>query len=131
MPKGLYGNPLEASDLLVAAQSVGRPSRQNCGSFTLMAAVVMQSNTVDPDQSLYWPSASIDVHMGEHDFECIDCHQTENHVVSGRSISVSVDNDNQIYCTNCHSPVLHEDERLNAHTDTVACLNLPHSAVCN
>ena len=59
--------------------------------------------------------------MGEHDFECIDCHQTENHVVSGRSISVSVDNDNQIYCTNCHSPVLHEDERLKAHTDTVAC----------
>ena len=30
--KGLYGNPLEGSDLLVAAQSVGRPSRQNCGS---------------------------------------------------------------------------------------------------
>jgi octaheme c-type cytochrome (tetrathionate reductase family) len=119
--KGTYGNPLEGSDLLVAAQSVARPTRQNCGSCHFNGGGGNAVKHGDLDESLYWPSASVDVHMGEHDFECIDCHQTEDHDVSGRSISVSVDNQNQIYCTNCHSATLHEDQRLNAHTDTVAC----------
>jgi octaheme c-type cytochrome (tetrathionate reductase family) len=59
--------------------------------------------------------------MGKHDFVCTDCHQTEDHDIKGRSISVSVDNVNQAYCTDCHSDKLHDDERINAHTDTVAC----------
>jgi hypothetical protein len=28
---------------------------------------------------------------------------------------------NQVFCTDCHSPSLHADDRINAHTDTVAC----------
>jgi octaheme c-type cytochrome (tetrathionate reductase family) len=119
--KGDYGYPIEGVDLLAAAQSVGVPTRQNCGSCHFNGGGGNAVKHGDLDESLYWPSASIDVHMGEHDFICIDCHQTEDHEIQGRSISVSLDNENQVYCTDCHSTDLHEDERLNAHTDTVAC----------
>ena len=119
--KGDYGLPLEGVDLVNAAQSVGLPTRQNCGSCHFNGGGGNAVKHGDLDESLYWPSASIDVHMGEHDFECIDCHQTEDHEIKGRSISVSLDNENQVYCTDCHGTNLHEDERLNAHLDTVAC----------
>jgi octaheme c-type cytochrome (tetrathionate reductase family) len=119
--KGDYGNPLEGVDLAAAAQSVGVPTRQNCGSCHFKGGGGNGVKHGDLDQSLNWPSASIDVHMGEHDFLCIDCHQTTDHDIKGRSISVSLDNENQVYCSDCHGDNLHEDERLNAHLDTVAC----------
>jgi hypothetical protein len=59
--------------------------------------------------------------MGSLNFQCVDCHQTENHEISGRSMSVSVDSINQVYCTDCHNQTPHEDNRINAHVDTVAC----------
>jgi hypothetical protein len=69
--------------------------------------------------------------MGRHDFLCIDCHQTEEHDIRGRSISVSLDTSNQVYCTDCHNQDLHLDERINAHTQTVACqtCHIPVGAV--
>jgi Zn finger protein HypA/HybF involved in hydrogenase expression len=68
--------------------------------------------------------------MGKHDFLCTDCHKTEAHLVSGRSISVSLDTENQIACTDCHSEELHEDERINVHLDSVACqtCHIPEAA---
>lgn len=119
--KGDYGNPLVGVDLLAAAQSVGVPDRENCGSCHFNGGGGNAVKHGDLDESLYWPSASIDVHMGEHDFICIDCHQTEDHNIKGRSISVSLDDENQVYCTDCHGDNLHEDQRLNAHLETVAC----------
>ena len=119
--KGDYGLPLEGIDLAAAAQSVGVPTRNNCGSCHFNGGGGNAVKHGDLDESLYWPSASIDVHMGEHNFQCIDCHQTEDHNIKGRSISVSLDNENQVYCSDCHGDDLHEDERLNAHLDTVAC----------
>jgi octaheme c-type cytochrome (tetrathionate reductase family) len=119
--KGDYGLPLEGVDLTVAAQSVGVPTRHNCGSCHFNGGGGNAVKHGDLDESLYWPSASIDVHMGEHDFQCIDCHQTEDHNIKGRSITVSLDNENQVYCTECHGDNMHADERLNTHLDTVAC----------
>lgn len=119
--KGDYGLPLEGIDLAGAAQSVGVPTRNNCGSCHFNGGGGNAVKHGDLDESLYWPSASIDVHMGEHNFQCIDCHQTEDHNIKGRSITVSLDNENQVYCSDCHGDDLHEDERLNAHLDTVAC----------
>jgi octaheme c-type cytochrome (tetrathionate reductase family) len=80
---------------------------------------------------LFNPSEEIDIHMGGSDFVCTDCHQTERHEISGRSISVSLDNENQIYCTDCHSEALHEDERINNHVQSVACqtCHIPAGAV--
>ena len=119
--KADYGNPMEGIDLTAAAQSVGIPTRQNCGSCHFKGGGGNGVKHGDLDESLNWPSASIDVHMGEYDFNCIDCHKTEDHQIQGRSISVSLDNENQVYCSDCHGENLHEDSRINAHIETVAC----------
>jgi len=129
--KGDYGYPAEGVDLLAAARSVQRPDRDNCGRCHFDGGGGNGVKHGDLDESLYFPSESLDVHMGGNDFVCTDCHSTENHLVSGRMISVSVEDSNQIYCTNCHSENLHEDEHINQHTDTVACqtCHIPNAAL--
>jgi octaheme c-type cytochrome (tetrathionate reductase family) len=129
--KGKAGLPLEGIDLLAVAKSVAIPTRQNCGGCHFRGGGGNAVKHGDLDESLYYPSAEIDVHMGRFDFQCVDCHQTTDHVIGGRSISVSVDKKNQIACTDCHNPKLHTDERLNAHTDTLACqtCHIPEVAV--
>ena len=129
--KGKAGLPAEGVDLLAAAQSVGLPTRENCGGCHFRGGGGDAVTHGDLDESLYYPQDHVDVHMGRFDFQCIDCHQTEDHVIGGRSISVSVDNANQIACTDCHNERLHSDQRINAHTDTVACqtCHIPQVAV--
>ncbi len=129
--KGKSGIPVEGVDLLAAARSVGLPTRENCGSCHFRGGGGNAVKHGDLDESLYYPSADIDVHMGRYDFQCVDCHRTEDHVIGGRSISVSVDNANQIACIDCHQPKLHADSRINAHTDTLACqtCHIPEVAV--
>jgi octaheme c-type cytochrome (tetrathionate reductase family) len=119
--KGKAGLPVEGVDLLAAAQSVSYSTRQNCGSCHFNGGGGNAVKHGDMDQTLYFPTQDIDVHMGRYDFQCTDCHQTDDHQISGRAISVSVDDTNQVACTDCHSEQVHEDERLNAHTDSVAC----------
>jgi octaheme c-type cytochrome (tetrathionate reductase family) len=119
--KGYAGEPVEGVDLLAVAQSVGAPTRENCGGCHFKGGGGNAVKHGDLDEELYFPPASVDVHMGKHDFMCTDCHQTEDHLVTGRSISVSLDDENQIYCTDCHNENLHDDERINAHVKSVAC----------
>jgi octaheme c-type cytochrome (tetrathionate reductase family) len=119
--KGAAGLPAEGVDLTLAAQSVGRPTRENCGYCHFSGGGGDAVKHGDLDEALYFPDEQLDVHMGRYDFQCTACHQTSDHAISGRSISVSVDNANQVYCTDCHAPTPHDDERLNTHTDTVAC----------
>ena len=125
------GIPAEGVDLVAAAQSAGIPTRQNCGSCHFSGGGGDAVKHGDLDQSLFYPAESIDVHMGRHNFLCIDCHRTTDHLIGGRSISVSVDDTNNIACTDCHSTNVHADERLNAHTDAVACqtCHIPEGAV--
>ncbi len=115
------GFPAEGVDLVAAAQSVGLPTRQNCGSCHFYGGGGDAVKHGDLDSSMTFPEEDLDVHMGEYDFQCIDCHRTTDHQISGRSISVSVDDANQIACTDCHIETPHPDDRLNAHTDAVAC----------
>jgi octaheme c-type cytochrome (tetrathionate reductase family) len=129
--KGKKGLPVEGVDLLAAAKSVAVPTRENCGGCHFRGGGGDAVKHGDLDESLYYPGEDLDVHMGRYDFSCVDCHQTKDHVIGGRSISVSVDNENQIACSDCHNPKLHLDERLNVHTDTVACqtCHIPQVAV--
>ena len=129
--KSKKGLPAEGVDLLASAQSVGLPTRRNCGGCHFSGGGGNAVKHGDLDESLYYPEEHVDVHMGRYDFQCIDCHRTEDHVIGGRSISVSVDNANQIACTDCHSAKLHSDQRINAHTETVACqtCHIPEVAV--
>lgn len=129
--KGHAGQPVEGVDLLAVAQSVGYPTRENCGGCHFRGGGGNGVKHGDLDEHLYNPSENVDVHMGGYDFECTDCHRTENHVISGKAISVSLDKENQIYCTDCHTENLHEDERINAHAESVACqtCHIPTGAV--
>ena len=129
--KGKAGLPLEGVDLLAVAKSVAVPTRENCGGCHFRGGGGNAVKHGDLDESLYYPTDEIDVHMGRFDFQCVDCHQTEDHVIGGRSISVSVDNKDQIACTDCHNAKLHTDDRINAHTDTLACqtCHIPEVAV--
>jgi octaheme c-type cytochrome (tetrathionate reductase family) len=100
---------------------VGSPTRANCGNCHFNGGGGNAVKHGDLDSSLYYPTENLDVHMGALGFVCIDCHRTENHQIAGRAISVSVDDANQIYCTDCHDSTLHEDTRITEHVDTVAC----------
>lgn len=119
--KGQAGIPLEGVDLLAAARSVGLPTRENCGNCHFNGGGGNGVKHGDLDQSLYFPPQSLDVHMGGYDFQCIDCHQTQDHQIRGRSISVGLDSENQVACLDCHQAGLHQDARINAHTGSVAC----------
>jgi len=119
--KAASGLPADGVDLVAAAQSVGLPTRENCGSCHFNGGGGDAVKHGDLDETLYYPDEALDVHMGRHDFQCTDCHQTADHDIKGRSISVSVDNANQVACTDCHDAAPHDDARVNAHTDSVAC----------
>jgi octaheme c-type cytochrome (tetrathionate reductase family) len=119
--KSTAGNPAEGVDLAAAAQSVASPTRENCGVCHFNGGGGNAVKHGDLDESLYFPTEDLDVHMGRYDFVCTDCHRTENHQVAGRALSVSIDDENQIYCTDCHNENVHDDERITDHVDSVAC----------
>lgn len=128
--KGAAGLPLDGVDLVYAAQSVGVPDRSNCGGCHFEGGGGNAVKHGDLDDHLINPADDFDVHMGKYNFICIDCHQSENHQIRGRSISVSLELSNQVNCTDCHAQQGHADQRLNAHTTSVACqtCHIPHSA---
>jgi octaheme c-type cytochrome (tetrathionate reductase family) len=119
--KGDAGLPVEGVDLAYVAANVGYTSRKSCGTCHFEGGGGEGVKHGDLDRSLIHPPAAVDVHMGEQDFVCTDCHWTDDHVVGGRSISVSLDQENQVECIDCHAAEPHEDDRLNTHTSSVAC----------
>ncbi len=125
------GLPGPGVDLQLAAQSVGRPSRQNCGVCHFNGGGGNAIKHGDLDQTLMFPSERIDVHMGKNNMVCVDCHITKEHNIPGRSMSVSVDDKNRLECSVCHGDAPHADERVNKHTGRVACqtCHVPHFAV--
>jgi octaheme c-type cytochrome (tetrathionate reductase family) len=129
--KAESGNPAEGSDLAVAAQSVGRPTRSNCNSCHSTGGGGNGVKHGDLDLTLDHPNETIDYHMGVLDFQCVDCHQATDHEIPGTSTSVKLVDDNPVACTDCHNSLPHEDDRLNSHTDRVACetCHIPEYAV--
>ncbi|MHC4960465.1 MAG: tetrathionate reductase family octaheme c-type cytochrome [Planctomycetota bacterium] len=125
------GAPDTGIDLLKVARGVGIPSRDNCGVCHFKGGGGDAVKHGDLDGTMYQPAERIDVHMGRHDFACQDCHRTVAHEIPGRSMAVSVDDANRVRCVDCHAPRPHGNERLDAHTDTVACqtCHIPSMAV--
>jgi octaheme c-type cytochrome (tetrathionate reductase family) len=119
--KAAGGLPAEGVDLLSAAKSVGRPSRDNCGWCHFNGGGGNAVKHGDLDGSLAKPVERIDVHMGRNNFQCIDCHRTRQHEISGRMISVSVKDTIGVCCTDCHSQRPHHSDRLNGHYMSLAC----------
>ncbi len=129
--KSNSGLPSSDVDLAAVAQSVGTPTRTNCGSCHFNGGGGNAVKHGDLDSSLFYPSEDVDIHMGRFDFQCVDCHQTEEHQTKGYSISVSVTHEKEITCTNCHDGSIHDDERISSHLDSVACqtCHVPEGAV--
>ena len=129
--KSNSGLPSEDVDLVSVAQSVATPSRTNCGSCHFNGGGGNAVKHGDLDGSLFFPTENIDVHMGRYDFQCVDCHQTENHEIEGHLISVSADNHSELACTSCHGESVHDDQRITAHVETIACqtCHIPEGAV--
>lgn len=129
--KGLAGHPKEGVDLLAVAQSVGRPTRTNCGQCHFKGGGGDAVKHGDMDGSMYFPPERVDVHMGKYDFQCVDCHRTKDHEIAGCAMSVCIDRPRRVFCTDCHSQTPHGDQRLDTHTPTVACqtCHIPRMAI--
>lgn len=54
--------------------------------------------------------------MGKVGLDCFQCHRTKDHQISGRSMSVSVEDAHGVSCTDRHASAPHKSERLNART---------------
>lgn len=119
--KGEGGMPAPGVDLLAVAQGVGYPKRENCGYCHNYGGGGLGVKHGDLDNTLDNPSENDDVHMGREKFTCTECHSGGHHNVKGRSMSVSVEDSNNVGCTDCHGEQSHRDERLNAHTKSIAC----------
>jgi octaheme c-type cytochrome (tetrathionate reductase family) len=121
--KGKYGNPADGVDLTAAAQSVAAPTRQQCGNCHFNGGGGNAVKHGDLDESLYYPAAETDVHMGKLNLQCTDCHTTKDHAIKGKLVADNyvIKPAEQVACTNCHSNDLHSDTRLNAHTQAIAC----------
>lgn len=119
--KGAAGQPVPNTNLQVVAQSVGYPKRENCSTCHAYGGGGLGVKHGDLDSSLINPAESLDVHMGKFNFQCIDCHKTEQHDIQGRAYSVGVDHKGGFDCAQCHQQHSHQDTRLNAHMNTVAC----------
>lgn len=129
--KGGAGRPDPSVDLLAVAQSVAVPDRTNCGMCHFNGGGGDAVKHGDLDQTMYFPTEDIDVHMGRWDFNCTDCHRSENHEISGKSLSLAVDDPFNLACTNCHSETPHRNQRLDSHVRSVACqtCHIPEYAV--
>lgn len=119
--KGRAGNPRKDMDLVAAAKSVGSPKRDNCGVCHNYGGGGLGVKHGDLDSTLDNPDEYDDVHMGRYNMRCIDCHDGTKHNIKGKAYSVSVNHENGVSCTDCHNERPHQDERINGHTDKVAC----------
>ena len=125
------GMPDSNADLLLSAQSVGKPTRKNCGACHFDGGGGTGVKHGDMDDSLYDPKPETDVHMGKLGFQCTECHTTKEHKIMGASHGSMAAGQNHIYCTNCHKNEIHKNKTLNKHISSVACetCHIPEFAI--
>jgi octaheme c-type cytochrome (tetrathionate reductase family) len=129
--KDLSGLPTAGTNLLAAAESVARPSRDNCGYCHFAGGGGDAVKHGDLDATLTNPPERIDVHMGRAGLVCVDCHHSKEHEIFGQSMSVSTGEGPRVECTDCHASLPHRGETLNVHVKAVACAtcHVPFMAV--
>lgn len=130
--KEIYAEIL--SQVQTAAQSIGRPTRKNCGTCHFYGGGGDGVKHGDLDSSMAMPNKALDVHMGTdgRNFECVRCHTTIQHQVAGRIYTAPAATERKsliqddlapkITCESCHSATPHKPgHKANDHTDKVAC----------
>lgn len=120
------------------AQSVGLPTRDNCGGCHFYGGGGDGVKHGDLDSSLIHPDKSLDVHMDEQglNFACTTCHVTSKHIWAGSRYDViAKDNDGTgkpgkrrdvATCESCHGDAPHDNDKLagiklNHHVQKIAC----------
>lgn len=117
------GYPDRNVNLTKVAQSVGMPTRNNCGSCHFMGGGGNNVKHGDLENAQLSCSREVDVHMGTNgmNLNCVACHTAENHVIKGKLYSVSPDNSNRATCEQCHTSTPHLTDVLNRHGSKIAC----------
>ncbi len=121
--KGAAGYPKASVDLNYVAQSVGSPTRENCGVCHYWGGGGNNVKHGDLDKALKDVPYHVDVHMtteGE-DMDCIECHVTDKHQMAGKLYALSSENHNRATCEQCHTARPHKDQILDDHNIRVAC----------
>jgi octaheme c-type cytochrome (tetrathionate reductase family) len=115
------------------AQNVGSPTKENCGTCHYFGGGGNKVKHGDLDAVMNNCDEHIDVHMAKEglNFECVECHVTEAHRISGRCYAAPAGergefhlmtvNDKRILCESCHSIAPHKIQKINDHLDKVAC----------
>jgi len=117
------GMPFPDLDLVKAAQSVGRSTRQNCTHCHYAGGSGMAPTHGDHNPALTSNSKMSDVHL-KAGFECTNCHKVEKHKISGAGHSSTAQGINSISCTDCHDDAkkqIHKNTTITKHLTSVAC----------
>jgi octaheme c-type cytochrome (tetrathionate reductase family) len=126
-PAGLgepYGKTWSAVDLKAAAQSVGMPTRKNCGTCHFNGGGGANVKHGDLDTSMYDPNFAVDVHMDANglDLTCQSCHTTEKHKIAGSRYEMDLHGASSLQsCKTCHADHKHELGIVDDHTARIAC----------
>ena len=115
----LAGAPIATADLVLAAQSVGEPSRKNCGSCHFSAGGGDNVKKGDLGSALANPTVDIDAHMGKG-MTCADCHRGDSHTMLGQGAHLPV-SEGRVACADCHTAAPHTVDTLNEHALDIAC----------
>ncbi len=104
---------------------MGSPTRANCGTCHWKGGGGDAVKHGDLDSTLKDPPPGHDVHMGALGFTCQECHQTQNHKISGMCCSCGVC-EGRVSCLDCHDERPHADDhpllrKLNDHGDAIVC----------
>jgi len=91
------------------AQSVGKPTRKNCGTCHFFGGGGNNVKHGDLDKSLIKPTKEVDIHMAANgaNMQCVDCHETSKHDIKGQIYSVSSENKDRVDCVTCHTKKPH------------------------
>lgn len=119
------GYPTDDVDLVAVAKQVGHTSRKTCGACHFYGGGGDGVKHGDLDSSLLNPSPELDVHMGKHNFDCQDCHQTKDHQIAGACQAIPA-REGRVSCQDCHTETPHHgnsmlSHHLNEHTKTIEC----------
>lgn len=119
----MAGYPDRSVNLTKVAQSVGAPTKTNCGTCHFYSGGDNNVKHGDLEESLLACDRNVDIHMAANgmDMSCTTCHMAENHAIKGQLYSVSSENTNRAFCEDCHTNLPHFNGLINRHTVKVSC----------
>ena len=117
------GKTFHPPDYNNIAQHVGTPKKQNCGACHFVGGGGNNVKHGDIANEINNVTKEVDVHMAVDGarMECVDCHKTEHHNITGNLYSIASTDTNRVSCEQCHSDNPHVNSIINQHTRKIAC----------